>query len=136
MRGSPITRLVSRDGRWAYTLYDGGGATPFVHALDTSNRLARCIDLPMLKGYGKLWQLRFTPSGGPGALRLGLPGSPPLLEIETVDFRVSAPAAEAAAPSATDRPWLVPLGVVLVLFTVLAGGVAIRRRARGRPVHA
>ena len=50
MRGSPITRTTSRDGRWAYTLYDGAGRTPFVHALDTSRRQARCIDLPMLVG--------------------------------------------------------------------------------------
>ena len=136
MRGSPITRLVSTDGRWAYTLYDGGGGTPFVHALDTSTRRARCIDLPMLSGYSKLWRVRFTSSGGPGTLRLGLPGNPPLAEIETADFRVSAPAAEAAATSATGRPWLVPAGAAAVLLTVLAAGVAIRRRARGRPVHA
>jgi hypothetical protein len=36
MRGSPVTRAMSPDGRWAYTLYDGAGGTPFVHALDTS----------------------------------------------------------------------------------------------------
>ena len=36
MRGNPISRALSPDGRWAYTLYDGGGGTPFVHALDTS----------------------------------------------------------------------------------------------------
>src|SRR3954451_7371431 len=34
MRGYPMTRLPSSDGRWAYTLYDGGGKEPFVHALD------------------------------------------------------------------------------------------------------
>jgi hypothetical protein len=50
MRGSPLTRTTSPDGRWAYTLYDGAGNTPFVHALDTSKREARCIDLPMLAG--------------------------------------------------------------------------------------
>ena len=41
----PLSRAVSPDGRWAYTLYDGAGGTPFVHALDTSGRTARCIDL-------------------------------------------------------------------------------------------
>src|SRR6266508_2701124 len=35
MRGSPLTRASSPDGRWAYTLYDGAGQTPFIHALDT-----------------------------------------------------------------------------------------------------
>ena len=45
MRGNPLSRATSVDGRWAYTLYDGGGAQPFVHALDTANATARCIDL-------------------------------------------------------------------------------------------
>ena len=29
MRGSPLTRTTSADGRFAYTLYDGAGAAPF-----------------------------------------------------------------------------------------------------------
>src|SRR2546421_11649368 len=36
MRGYPLTRATSPDGRWAYTLYDGAGTHPFVHALDTA----------------------------------------------------------------------------------------------------
>lgn len=50
MRGRPLTRTSSTNGRWAYTLYDGAGQTPFVHALDTTRRTARCIDLEMLPG--------------------------------------------------------------------------------------
>src|SRR5204863_3995643 len=50
MGGSPLTRAMSTNGRWAYTLYDGAGKTPFVHALDTSTRSARCIDLDALAG--------------------------------------------------------------------------------------
>src|SRR5262249_50906301 len=60
MRGSPLTRATSPDGRFAYTLYDGAGGTPFVHALDTSRRTARCIDLPGLTGSSYLWQLRLS----------------------------------------------------------------------------
>jgi hypothetical protein len=45
MRGLPLTRAASPDGRWAYTLYDGAGKHPFVHALDTRERKAVCIDL-------------------------------------------------------------------------------------------
>ena len=45
MRGFPVTRATSPDGRWAYTLYQGG-EHPFIHALDTVGRTARCIDLP------------------------------------------------------------------------------------------
>jgi hypothetical protein len=50
MRGAPLTRTNSRNGRWAYTLYDGAGKTPFIHALDTSTVSARCIDLDPLAG--------------------------------------------------------------------------------------
>lgn len=46
MRGLPASRATSRDGRWAYTLYRGGGEGPFVHALDTVRRAAVCVDLP------------------------------------------------------------------------------------------
>ena len=49
MRGNPLTRTTSPDGRWAYTLYDGNGK-PFVHALDTVGRTARCLDLDALAG--------------------------------------------------------------------------------------
>jgi len=58
MRGNPLSRAVSADGRWAYTLYDGGGGTPFVHALDTVARSAHCIDLDELAAGTNLWQLR------------------------------------------------------------------------------
>ena len=50
MRGYPITRATSPDGRWAYTLYDGAGAHPFIHALDTTGGEAACIDLDALTG--------------------------------------------------------------------------------------
>src|SRR5436190_3975924 len=48
MRGYPITRSMSPDGRWAYTLYTGtaAGKPPFIHALDMGAGRARCIDLP------------------------------------------------------------------------------------------
>jgi hypothetical protein len=45
MHGSPVTRATSADGRWVYTLYQAEGHS-FVHALDTVNRKAACIDLP------------------------------------------------------------------------------------------
>src|SRR6478736_5698317 len=64
MRGAPITRMLSPDGRWAYTLYDGAGGEPFVHALDTATSRAHCIDLPMLVGNQALWDLRFTRGSG------------------------------------------------------------------------
>jgi hypothetical protein len=47
MRGQPVTRKTSADGRWAYTLYARSGRPPFVHALDTAAAKAYCIDLPL-----------------------------------------------------------------------------------------
>jgi hypothetical protein len=47
MRGQPVTRRASADGRWAYTLYARPGAEPFVHALDTVEGEAYCVDLPL-----------------------------------------------------------------------------------------
>jgi hypothetical protein len=46
MSGIALARAGSRDGTWAYTLYNGGTSHAFVHALNTRTRVARCIDLP------------------------------------------------------------------------------------------
>jgi hypothetical protein len=47
MHGGPVTRLTTSDGRWAYTLYARQTDAPFIHALDTVERKAYCIDLPL-----------------------------------------------------------------------------------------
>ena len=56
MRGQPVTRRLSEDGRWAYTLYARRGQEPFVHALDTVRQEAYCIDLP-LRHLGQIEQM-------------------------------------------------------------------------------
>ncbi len=58
MRGQPVTRAMSSDGRWAYTLYARQTGEPFVHALDTVRREAFCIDLPLRLGQPKQMGLR------------------------------------------------------------------------------
>jgi hypothetical protein len=65
MRGEPVTRVSSPDGRWAYTLYARPKQGPFVHALDTAQRRAYCIDLPLrLKQLEQMQlRLRFADSG-------------------------------------------------------------------------
>ena len=87
MRGYPYTRVVSRDGRWVYTLY-GGGEHPFVHALDTQNANAVCIDLP--KGWNKLdvsgMRLRLT-GDGRLVVRYGS-GGMAFAVLDTKKFRV------------------------------------------------
>ena len=46
MTGAAITRATGPTGRWVYTLYGRSNGTLFVHALDTVDRRAVCIDLP------------------------------------------------------------------------------------------
>jgi hypothetical protein len=58
MRGQPVTRVQSADGRWAYTLYARQEHEPFVHALDTVRREAHCVDLPLELGWAKQMALR------------------------------------------------------------------------------
>jgi hypothetical protein len=84
MRGSPLARALSRDGRWAYTLYDGNGAHPFIHALDTVAARAKCIDLDALAGRDDLASLRLAVEpdgtvailGGPQELRVPVGARP------------------------------------------------------------
>ena len=47
MGGLPMARVMSPDGRFAYTLYSGDHEN-FIHALDTERRTAACIDLDEL----------------------------------------------------------------------------------------
>ena len=115
MRGKPLTRTTSADGRWAYTLYDGGGGTPFVHALDTVGRTAHCIDLPELSGRPDLWQLRLTRVPGGRAIRVGN-----VVTISTTDFAVVHAHSESGLPAVA--------GVSVVLLGLL--GLAYRRRVR------
>lgn len=57
MQGSPVSRVASPDGRWAYTLYTGAEET-FLHALDTVHGKAVCVDLPQLEDLREPFQLR------------------------------------------------------------------------------
>jgi hypothetical protein len=130
MRGAPITRLLSVDGRWAYTLYDGAGSTPFVHALDTATGRAHCVDLPMLVGNQGLWGMRFT--RGPGAqIRIGMQGTATLAVVDTTTFAASIPTA--SAPSGL-RTWLI--AAALAALSLLVALAATRHRFRGRPAPA
>lgn len=47
MRGFPIARTSSGDGRRVYTLYRNDDNYPFIHALDTVSKTAVCIGLPL-----------------------------------------------------------------------------------------
>jgi hypothetical protein len=62
MQGAPISRVMSQDGSWAYTLYGGAGKT-FIHALDTMHAGAVCIDLPWKTQPKQLFQFRIRRTG-------------------------------------------------------------------------
>lgn len=133
MRGAPITRAASPDGRWAYTLYDGAGDHPFVHALDTGERTARCIDLHGLVGHPELFDLRLEVDAGGGTITV-LDGSEPLAFIDARTFAVREPVepAAATAPAGGDA---LPGGALAALAGAAALAFAVcfrfaRRRAR------
>ncbi len=58
MGGAPVSRASTADGRWAYTLYVRAEEAPFVHALDTVDRKAYCIDLPVQVDPQRQYRLR------------------------------------------------------------------------------
>ncbi len=135
MRGFPITRSTSPDGRWAYTLYDGAGAHPFVHALDTARGEAACIDLDALSGRDDLVSLRLAlPAGGRELIVTD--GAEPLAVVDRATFGVGAPRAApparpphaAQAPGDRAAPWAI--AVVLLLAAGAAYGVRRRRTAQ------
>jgi hypothetical protein len=137
MRGSPITRAASPDGRWAYTLYDGAGEHPFIHALDTSGRTAVCIDVHGLAGHPSLFDLRLDVSGDGGTIAV-LDGGNPVALANTATFEVSEPpdpAAEASEPAAQQEndglPWLLVGAPAVALLIAAASWLAVRRRPGG-----
>jgi hypothetical protein len=116
MRGYPISRVTSADGRLAYTLYDGGGQTPFVHVLDTVAGEAHCVDLDELAGSDDIYSYRLRREPG-GDVAVILRGSP-ALRIDKMRFTVSEP--ETTSNPSDGTPWA-PIGAgAAALVTVAA----------------
>jgi hypothetical protein len=125
MRGNPLSRAMSADGRFAYTLYDGGGH-PFVHALDTAASTARCIDLEGIPASTNLWSLRLRLSTGDRVLTIDR-GTISLASLDTRSW-------EPAAAASSMRWWPVALG--LALLFVLGTAAALRLRLPRTPLTA
>jgi hypothetical protein len=133
MHGLPLSRATSADGRWAYTLYDGAGSAPFVHALDTKARRARCIDLPALPAGTQLGGLSLSVRGG--GLRIAA-GSRPVAFIDRRTFAIARRAPVAAAHDAPGDGF--PWGLAAVAAAIgTAGLFVVRRRVTGtsRPLE-
>jgi hypothetical protein len=134
MTGQPVTRTMSPDGRWAYTLYDRSPKAPFIHALDTRNLAARCIDLPSLQGSAGVFDMKLSLSGG--SLRV-LSDRTPVALVNTTTFTVrvpgvtrTRPASHASGEGGGGFPWeLAALPVAAALVTLAV--VTRRRRNMG-----
>jgi len=88
MAGMPVGRAWSLDKGWAYTLYNGLESHAFIHALDTMNRAARCLDLPWQGAQQDgLERVRLAVDRA-GMLTLTQPGVGVLARIDTTTFRV------------------------------------------------
>jgi MYXO-CTERM domain-containing protein len=121
---------MSPDNRWAYTLY--AADEPFVHALDTVNKTAVCIDLDGLDGTD-VSAAKLTLDGP--TLHVG-----GLAAIDTRTYKVSADPIATPTPRATatpapvkhedgSSPWpFVAIGLVALGLVALV----VRRR---RSVH-
>jgi hypothetical protein len=141
MNGIPLSRAMSPDSRWAYTLYQGGGGKPFIHALDTVGRKAVCIDLddPAL-ARTNLYALRLRMAADGTRLDLRHRNGEIAATVDTATFRVrTRPAAVAAAraqapdgnPAGPGILW--PALAAALLGAIVLVRQAVRRRRRARP---
>jgi hypothetical protein len=137
MTGVPINRVMSTNGRWAYTLYLRRSGVPFIHALDTTERRAVCIDLPSLTNVdvGSA-HLGFSPGGATLQVQIG---GVTRAVIDTRMLGVSALASPVAAapvrltthgPRGTrgrgDAPWWLIVLSIATLAVAAAGAAAAR----------
>ena len=125
MHGQPLSRTTSPDGRWAYTLYDGNGKTPFLHALNTARGTARCIDLDELAGNRYLWNLRLAVSGPSVVVR---DGSESELAVDRTSFAVTKPADRTVADGEATPVWGWALGATALTVLLTAAGLLLVRR--------
>lgn len=86
MRGSPVTRALGGDGGWAYTLYARRNGTAFVHALDTRNRRAVCVDLPWRSTQAALSGIRLAVRADGRSIELRQQGVGRLAVVDTRSF--------------------------------------------------
>jgi hypothetical protein len=140
MGGMPIARTMSPDARWAYTLYSGS-EHPFVHALDTVGRTARCIDLDTLTAREDLFQMRLRITDGGRRLQV-LKDDKPQLLVDTRNWAVTEPPPAAAPPRARPQrhaaddggvptwAWAAAAGLLTLLAAASARPLARATRAR------
>jgi hypothetical protein len=124
MQGLPLVRATSADGRWAYTLYDGGGKEPFIHALDTLEGRAVCIDLDAINS-NAAYHARLTVNPDGSELTVVDRKHGPRALVDTQTFEVSE-------PSELDEGNGFPLLEVILVPVTPAGAWLLARTIRRR----
>lgn len=131
MRGLPMTRATSPDGRWEYTLYNGGGGrndTAFIHTLDTERGLSHCVDLAMVDGNDAFRaDLELSDAGTLNVTR----GKEILAMLNTETFGLSEPLAPelTVAPEGGGGPSGLAIGAIAAGAALLIGtALGLRRR--------
>ena len=129
MTGRPVTRAMSPDGRWAYTLYQGSDEGPFVHALDTARHRAVCIDLDGIDLPKSLSSTRLGVSADGHELGIVRSGAE-VGQIDTQTFTVSAAGSPGAGAGADGAPWplIATTGLGMLALAGLASRTVLRRR--------
>jgi hypothetical protein len=130
LRGGPIARALSRDARWAYTLYDGDGEHPFIHALDTMRGRAKCIDLDGLARRDDLIDMRLTLAGDGTVLVRDAGRTLYAVDPRTFAVREPRPAAPArpAPPDDAGLGWAAPVAGLALLGLLAAFAISVGRR--------
>lgn len=131
MRGYPLARAYGPGHRWAYTLYDGNGKEPFVHALDTAAGKAHCIDLPMVRPMDVFDARLAVRAGGRRVAVVTGPRDRELATIDTTTLTAAKPLVPRAAAHEPGRggagawPWA---GLAVVLAALAVAALRWRRR--------
>lgn len=126
MDGYPLTRTVSADGRWVYTLYQNGGdGYPFVHALDTVRGVAHCIGVPLADQNG-IYNLVLSLRRGGTTLAVHWKSGRPWLDVNTATWRISY-----VRPGAFPWRWAAGSGLGGALVLAAAALLLRRRRREG-----
>jgi hypothetical protein len=141
MTGVPVDRVMSADGRWAYTLYLRPAGVPFVHALDTTGRRAVCIDLPTVTNVN-IGSARLGLSPGGATLQVKTGGVTRAV-IDTRTLTVSGGGGHSAAAPVRrvahrrrdtrgrgDVPWELIVLSLAALVVVAATGAGVARSRR------
>jgi hypothetical protein len=133
MRGLPMGRATSSDGRWAYTLYNGGGGPrdeAFIHILDTVDGVSHCIELPGISGEEAWSQLDL--SADEGALNV-IQADAVLATMDTETYAVTEPTAPGSTTASEPSGGGISafaIGAIMAAVTLMGTALAIRRRRR------